>query len=103
MCAENGWLGDVSRERSSLACRASSPLAESCTEKAPSTGQSSFGVKRSSLSLVQNHVPASDGERSTPLVTAVLICLSGATDSLNTTVSGLIAAMPLGLYSVSPG
>ena len=67
-----------------------SAASANCTENAPSTGQSSFGVNCSSVSLIQNHVPASAGDRSMPVVTAVLICFSGAADSLNTIVSGLI-------------
>ena len=61
MRAENGWLRNVKVYFSSWTGRASRSFFDSFTVKAPSTGQSSFGVNLSSRSFVQNHVPANGG------------------------------------------
>ena len=103
MLAVKGWLLTSASYSSSSTWGGKNPLLANRTVNSRSTGQSSFGVNCSSLSSIQNHVPAIVGDRSTPVVTTFCSDFNGAADSLNRIFSGLIEEMPLSLYSVRPG
>ena len=89
MLAVKGWLL-TSVRTFELDLGGKNPLLAIRTVNSRSTGQSSFGVNCSSLSSIQNHVPAIVGDRSTPVVTTFCSDFNGAADSLNRIFSGLI-------------
>src|SRR5918993_1077280 len=103
MLAVKGWLLTSASYSSSCTCGAKNPFSANRTVNSRSIGQSSFGVNCSSLSLIQNQVPAIAGDSSTPVVTTFCNDFNGAADSLNRIFSGLMDQMPLSLYSVRPG